>query len=560
MKPQIFFLLLSVSWALSPCSKGCLICNSSKCLLCNANSKFFPSPTGECKPAHIPNCAFEAQNYCLKCNRGYFQSRPYKIVLRGGWFTKQKLVEEAADECQKLSHPVPNCRTHAADRECKLCEPGFFLTPEKKCLAFPQNIENCEQTYLDSARLVRCKLCKFGYMLTADHSQCRAFESDPHCLVSSNFVCNRCKPGFYIDYDPNTSSKQEISHWASSLTSLKREPFKTNLLFQCKTKVPFCSDFAVENGKCVRCTSGHYLTTEGSCTPGKIENCKLYANGENCLECYSGFYSIGPKCEKVNEPIKFCKLYKDANSCKVCEDPYFLFDSNDIKQEKREEELILITNTLHTLVAQLKNYQGKTEKQLNEFLTNLGKDPTLQTVLHLVNIEKLLEKKPTSVASLGLQCVGLHVENCSVYSKGVCVKCESTHYLQKKTCVEIPPEKLVPDCSAYTEKGACAECRQGFLLFGGECMMGSHFSNCAEEAFIESGVCLMCRHNYFFDVKQRKCVERVEEKEKNCLVMSSVHKRCLLCAEECFMNENELCECPLGMDSSSEVKKQQFLM
>lgn len=109
------------------------------------------------------------------------------------------------------------------------------------------------------------------------------------------------------------------------------------------------------------------------------------------------------------------------------------------------------------------------------------------------------------------KCI-VHVEFCSNYQNGVCVKCIESHTLVKNYCA-----KKVSNCKVY-EHGGCQVCDQGMFLTNGRCVkeavavecmanqykdyqglcMTGKDTNCAK--FVSpSGLCSKCKEGFEFN-------------------------------------------------------------
>lgn len=243
-------------------------------------------PLKQCVPVPaVPNCvAFATQSTiatsrlnCIQCSASFF-------------------LNVTANACLPRTANVSNCVSYAPNQDaCTACVVGYFLVGAgMSCVPNPVGINNCV-TYQNPST---CLACAVGMYLW--QNTCLPVTSQnavPNCLYyKSYFECSQCQNNFFLFQ--NTC---QVANAASCLTYLNISA-------------------------CATCPSGYgrsQVLNIISCVPLTSTNCDTpdpASLGPNfgCLLCSPGFYKSGGSCVQVANPIPNCKYYASGSACQQC--------------------------------------------------------------------------------------------------------------------------------------------------------------------------------------------------------------------------------------------------
>ena len=300
---------------------------------------------------------------------------------------------------------------------------------------------------------------------------------------------------------------------------------------------------------CIKCKYDYLRPDlEGGCNYSQI--CQFGKN--NCLKCSEG--------DKL---------------CQICEDDYFPDE---------------IGGCSYTDNCQISKY-GKCIKCKNNYIL-IGLENYEQTGINIcksLNTEDLQNcesinretgicyfcKKGFYLNSGDKKCI--NIENCYESSYGICNKCNNGYYLDKvdnnckqqngifSFCKESNNGEQCSLCETgyfLTEKGSCSyinycklldndsrkckKCISGYYVTG-DGYSCTHEKNClsGDKNF---GICYLCKENYYFEIKDKKCKSNQEENDlKYCQIAED--GICKKCITEYAIGEDHKCS------SSYDCKK-----
>ena len=241
----------------------------SICLECEKN--YYLESTGDCKKINAHCIEGYKQNYCKKCEDGYYL---YKTES----YNRRKNILIDVTKCIKNPN---NCLKFEINKNCLECEIGYYPYFDQ-C---KEGINHC--VYGNSTK---CNECESGYYY--DDSECLKIP-DKNCLIYLNdegtLKCEKCFDKYYVDNG-----------------ICKEFPDKN------------CKNNNVENGNfvCINCDDGYYLNNNKCYL---IENCAEF-EGTKCVKCKEGFALN----EKENKCVNTCKSKEKI--CGRCQRFYGSFD------------------------------------------------------------------------------------------------------------------------------------------------------------------------------------------------------------------------------------------
>lgn len=291
----MFILVLLSQPIHSQCGLGCLSCTSptsntsASCQICDLDNFYLlNTETNLCERKIISNCeSLKLNGDCFRCAPGYYFNATECVPV-----TAAKLVT--------------NCAYYTPESNCQFCLPDYYFDSQTgQCRIVQTIIPNCAINTQDS-----CQLCRFGFKLTADETQCVLLEAGDNCLDSSFYFCNECGS------DSQTVLKS-LNAFLYSLSTV--EHIRNQLQLQLTENSTYKSQCVLspdncrgldELGGCNACVEGYYLNTLGKCIKNPddiVFNCNVYSSDLTCQSCLSNFYLEN----------NTCKAYPDtlANKC-----------------------------------------------------------------------------------------------------------------------------------------------------------------------------------------------------------------------------------------------------
>ena len=293
--------------------KGIIGCNASlgcdfinpfelDCNVCKDG--FFNYTRGQCYSCHFIKdcleCHFDKKLYCDKCMAGYtFNAESKKCELY-----KCKEYEEVIPGCMVCKD---NLKEYQKDKKCHYCNIGYFKTNEETCVY-------CRSTKYGGPG---CNKCGYEYELETK---------------VDNIICN----------DSYDKIDEEVS----------TEYFYNNLIYNgkhydCKYELSescLKCQFEDDKLKCIECSPGYYLNTEGKCISfidkiEKIPNCNIHSFGIGGIT-FNFYYDSYDIREQENDKYDFNEYndalkedIKNSNSistnCIKCKNGYYLKGENN---------------------------------------------------------------------------------------------------------------------------------------------------------------------------------------------------------------------------------------
>jgi hypothetical protein len=520
----IFILFIKVSLFLSEYiddKNHCIKFNTitKLCLKCDLDI-YAPDEKGGCKYAH--KCEI-GLNQCDECNEN-------------GELCKKCLEGYYPDENGGCSYS-DNCEI-SYNGKCLKCKEDYILIGEEvikicKSLNFG-DLKNCEEINKTTGF---CQKCKEGYYLNNGDRKCTSIEN---CYKSVYDVCTRCNKNYYLDKKDN----------------------------QCKNQIgvfEFCQE-SVDGKTCDICDDNYYFDENGKCID--IIYCKTSNNLNICEKCIDGYFlsEYNISCVSTDN----C-LYgdKDIGICKTCKDNYYL-DYNDGKCKSNQEE-----NDFKYCTFVDNNICHKCS-----FGHELGEDNKCSSTKYCAESSNGKCISCIDNYYLGLDFNCFNVEHC-IYSDGYnCKECKDNYYYDRtekkcklgennfKNCKS--GDSFCESCKddfylnrtdnlCYSNKdygayykcsktdyysGECAGCIEGYYL-GYEDNKCTLIEGCALSE--NENKCLECDQYYCLNVKTSQCIcnDIIEDEDKKyyfrCNRTDEEGKKCEVCEENLFLDENGLC-------------------
>ena len=233
------------------------------------------------------------------------------------------------------SGSIGNCMEYNTDTAqsvvtCTKCNTGFYLD-SNSCKA--GEVANCLE---HSNSKKRCNVCDTGYMLIqhasldGDRDYCIKNDASLNCSAATltnnalggNYECTACT---------NLYGKLNTPTGEDLMTVC----LQYSLIDNCDT-YDVESTLSTTNFLCTKCKSGFYVTNDGTTCTARVNKpsaCVLYNDTKDeCATCNSGFYldSGNTKCTANPVGIIGCRTYTSINTCTNCDQDRYL-EGNECK-------------------------------------------------------------------------------------------------------------------------------------------------------------------------------------------------------------------------------------
>ena len=303
-----------------------------------------------------------------------------------------------------------------------------------------------------------------------------------HCLKCNPLtnLCVKCDKNIYI---PDKSGGCEKSN-------------------QCLLGYNQCIECNEEGNLCKTCIGGYFPDQNGGCS--YTSNCEISYQG-NCLKCKNDYILIGEDND-FNNGIKICKsliegdlkncakINIEKGFCEECKEDYYL-GSGDKKCTKTKN----------------------CSESVFEICTKC------EYGYYLYKKENLCKKQ------FGL------LENCKISLNDItCDTCEEDYYFdENKKCIG------VNFCKREIKYFRCQECIEGFFLteYGAAC---TPEINC-EKGDKDFGICILCKNNYYLDLKDGKCKSNQENNKFKFCQKSNIYGECIQCLDGYILSQDNKC-------------------
>lgn len=476
----------------------------------------------------VSNCAFLSRYQCDACASGFILNQ--NLYFENSFKTASTLEKEESlanvlmsktglkmlinrPVCQETT--VKYCSAYESFNLCKTCMPGYFITEEKSCQAFPKSvILNC--TIYSSN--TTCLECNQGFYLSSS-TECKIVASVENCSeysqISNTTQCTGCGSEFYLA-SPTSCSTRNISA-LSKITNCKTKSHNSDKCLICNTNSVLSSGgdecaaeitncdthnaFTAGNTPtCSKCVNGFYLDNN-VCKSGTDTNCEVFASGGTCSQCKNTFYHVGVEGCEAHLTNANCLTYSDSvkNSCVECENETFNFlIANRCKILTPIDKCVIYNHLADASVAKC----GTCENGYYEAVD-------------------------------GFSCVKIQGINCAKVvntEPGVCTECEDGFnlfvYAGPVTECKNPHEYLTEQCNTFTNPGTnqintftCNDCKTGALTINYE----KNFACINDEYLKETSIgivtvipgcikyngtlCVMCNSTTYLQTNQLSCLE-----------------------------------------------------
>ena len=274
---------------------------------------------------------------------------------------------------------------------------------------------------------------------------------------------------------------------------------------------------------CFKCEKDIYIPdNNGGCKNAK----KCLSQNNHCIECNE----FGDLC-------KTCELsyYPDENGgCSLTKNCEVSYNGNCLKCK---DDYILIGQEYYEGIKVCKSKNSPDFKNCNETDLSTGFCLQCEEGFHLGEEDFI--------------CT--HIQNCSKSIFGICTKCFTGYYLDKKNNECIFQNKTLINCKLTIDNITCDICEDGFYLEeNGNCINinyclkgGSRCTKCFDGYYLTEtndsctltqncyygdkalGVCLQCNIGYYFDYKDGQC--KSNEKDDNFKYCKEANGNCYLC-------------------------------
>ena len=290
--------------------KNCKTINYSNGL-CKACQENYFLNKGDYKCTKTENCYESIYGVCSSCIEGY-----YLNIKRG--------------ICQKVENTLFNCKQTIDEINCDICNKNYYLSEDGQC----SETIMCSKTNKNI-----CEECISGYKLLENGSCCK--EENCKTAEKETGICTFCLKGYYLDNkDKKCKSNRENNEFKNceiynNGCEICENPYFLSEDSKC-VKTRGCAES--ENGICLKCSERYFMGLDSNCsiTEHCIYSGKSFYGCDECEENYC--YNIFSKVCFIIEEEKYenCKM-SYGNRCSLCQDNYYLNDTNSICYDNTDE-------------------------------------------------------------------------------------------------------------------------------------------------------------------------------------------------------------------------------
>ncbi|EAL50878.2 tyrosine kinase, putative [Entamoeba histolytica HM-1:IMSS] len=396
--------------------------------------------------------------------------------------------------------------------QCFICEDNYIndKSDEKKCI---QNFAVCSFSKNNI-----CLKCPQGKMIDSDHTGCSTSCVDGCYLCQDNTNCDICNISANAIKSSTTCSVTSNSINVSNSGIIQCLPgyylSETSTCSSCNSGELHCMTcYSVSNNVvCSSCADGYIMTTSGTCVSKESVSCKQVSKS-TCLSCDdSSKYFNGKDCVSG---IEHCLKTNNDGTCVEC-----LFS------ESAEKYYLLTTTDGNTICSE----------QSDEFCSLYTQSVCRSCIDGYYNNQ--------------IKCLPCNA-TCSkcVNSQNSCYECQSGYVLQGESCVisETTNCKMM-----ITSDGSqqCAICNDGYYRDGKGCT--KCIDNCVSCTTANTGSCLKCIDNYYFDIKTQQCLSI--SLLSNCETTNRFG--CEVCEDGYFLNGYTCLSCDQTTNNCKSCNKQ----
>ena len=346
----------------------------------------------QCSYSHTENIG--KNNYtCTQCNSiyelEYDETRKKELCksCKKGYYKNGNTNNFYCSKCSNQIYDCKECHKDDSNIICDVCDKGYILTKNNKCVECPKNCKKCSE---DENSNIICDEYKIPFFINNKGSIDSCLNYIDNCARCSypntndeNLVCEKCLEDYFKNKDglcEHCYINTDINPACISCTD-DEELKKIAPCQKCNGKYYFLT----KENNCIYCNSIEYGGPKcRKC--GYIEN-----NGQQqigCTECYNTL-TIDGKCLSLYE--SYCESYgpyinknnETIYGCIECSENYYLTNNHEckiIENENKEESIIQIKsyqNYLENMIEGCSDYSYKYDSYYctrckNNYLLNQG--------------------------------------------------------------------------------------------------------------------------------------------------------------------------------------------
>lgn len=431
-------------------------------------------------------------------------------------------------------------------------------------------VSKCKDDYVKSSALESFNnLCvESNYMSSGaprgDDSNfignCLNYNINPSVLI-----CDRCDDKYTPEISVGTKNKcfPEIANckfahrFLKSICAFCKAGF-LNIKGKCVANIGLSNCKILANNQatfekeleCSECLDGFYLTNVYTCLPGLVLGCSKYEPNYPyfCIDCLRGYTLV-----QLEESISYCYQHGQEMNCKFLESQTssllgfyqshlscyecIYTPDNPLKVTLFDEEDQLSPKTVCWPITKIENCISYFDSAYgNSEYFFLCQKCSYEYFVSSTRIQCL---KRTNISTFCTTYEDLF-DRCKVCKEG---------YLLDKTnfmCEENP--NGIENCEVYSNSSSCFECKIGYFLLSGNCVLSTVIDNCLK--YSSNNVCEKCQKDFYLRNKT-SCVKAIAN---NCLNYSN-QKGCSTCPKGFILSTHDgVTECvPYSIPNCREL-------
>ena len=346
----------------------------------------------KCSYSHTENVG--KNNYtCTQCNSiyelEYDETRKKELCksCKKGYYKNGNTNNFYCSKCSNQIYDCIECHKDDSNIICDVCDKGYILTKNNKCVECPKNCKKCSE---DENSNIICDEYKIPFFINNKGSIDSCLNYIDNCAKCSysnsndeNLVCDKCLEDYFKNKDglcEHCYINTDINPACISCTDdeeLKKiapcQKCNGNYYFLTKeNNCIYCNSIEYGGPKCRKCG---YIENNGKQQIGCTECYNTLTIDGKCLSLYKSYCeSYGPYINKNNETIY---------GCIECSENYYLTNNHEckiIENENKEESIMQIKsyqNYLENMIEGCSDYSYKYDSYYctrckNNYLLNQG--------------------------------------------------------------------------------------------------------------------------------------------------------------------------------------------
>ena len=450
---------------------------------------------------------------------------------------------------------IDNCLQYDSPTQCNMCESGFYLNSEFRCVHFQKPpLVGC-RVYFDETT---CMECQVGYYLNTSTNTCVSATNVEFCARyhRSRDECAECNANYSLTsvsdslscvLTPSKASKINYCE-SSSMGAIGeecdscREGYAPSVdKTRCLILVDKCEYFfpatAMEDmHSCYQCFEGYVLNTKKThCVPKDMVGCeRAFKDGSRCFECSKMMYiTKDGKCANMDYATNCVESEQFNNKCRKCSPLFWKdFENGECLASNARDQMYVDEFCVSNNQYKYTSYCTECQEGYISIANSTAVVPLASlTSLHCAELDLSSQK-----------CV-----QCAENSDGDGNQCNAPNNARTNPCLQMMPNYFGPDMD-----NNCAKCRNEKTHYldkdSNSCMVRPatpENQNC-DKFYKGNNGCMVCASTFYPMISTRlsnACytapVDGSVTSVAGCEIYSSVDGKCVVCEKGSVLSADQ---------------------